>query len=127
MKKARRATVPNRAGLPQALENSIESLSGMDLSDVRLHANSDKPSQLNALAFAQGSDIHVAPGQEKHLPHEAWHVVQQPQGRGKPTMQAKEGVVVNGDAGIEREADSMGAEAAESAPQRTDTARTTPK
>jgi hypothetical protein len=27
------------------------------------------------------------PGQEQHLPHEAWHVVQQKQGRVKPTGQ----------------------------------------
>jgi len=47
----------------------------------------ETPAQLNALAYAQGSDIHVAPGQEKHLPHEAWHVVQQSKGRVKPTMQ----------------------------------------
>ena len=28
-------------------------------------------------------DIHLGPGQEKHLPHEAWHVVQQKQGQSK--------------------------------------------
>lgn len=35
--------------------------------------------------YSQGTDIHIGPGQEKHLPHEAWHVVQQKQGRVKPT------------------------------------------
>jgi hypothetical protein len=45
------------------------------------------PGQLQAHAFAQGTDIHIAPGQERHLPHEAWHVVQQRKGRVKPTMQ----------------------------------------
>ncbi|MEM7041075.1 MAG: DUF4157 domain-containing protein [Bacteroidota bacterium] len=34
-----------------------------------------------AHAYDQGTDIHIGPGQEKHLPHEAWHVVQQKQGR----------------------------------------------
>jgi hypothetical protein len=63
---------------------------------------------LNARAYAQGSEIHVAPGQEQHLPHEAWHVVQQAQGRVKPTLQMQ-GVSVNDDAGLEREADLMGA------------------
>ena len=43
--------------------------------------------QLNALAYNSGSPIHVAPGQEQHLPHEAWHVVQQKQGRVVPTAQ----------------------------------------
>ncbi|HVZ25409.1 MAG TPA: DUF4157 domain-containing protein, partial [Sediminibacterium sp.] len=87
----------------------IESLAGMDISDVRVHYNSDKPAQLQALAYAQGSDIHVGPGQEKHLPHEAWHVVQQKQGRVQPTMQMKQGIPVNDDAGLESEADRMGA------------------
>jgi hypothetical protein len=65
--------------------------------------------QLNALGYAQGSDIHLAPGQEQHVPHEAWHVVQQAQGRVQPTMQMKDGVTVNDDTGQEREADQLGA------------------
>src|SRR6185503_18518282 len=73
-------------GLPERLRAGIESLSGLDLSDVRVHANSDKPAQLNALAYAQGNDIHLGPGQERSLPHEAWHVVQQRQGRVQPTL-----------------------------------------
>jgi hypothetical protein len=64
-----------------------------------------------SLAYAQGTDIHLGPGQEKHLPHEAWHVVQQKQGRVKPTMQLKGKVNINDDAGLEKEADVMGAEA----------------
>ncbi|MFM9972349.1 MAG: DUF4157 domain-containing protein [Burkholderiales bacterium] len=99
---------PNRTGLPDQLKTGIESLSGMSMDHVRVHYNSAEPAQLNALAYAQGSDIHVAPGQEHHLPHEAWHVVQQAQGRVKPTMQMKEGVPVNDDVQLEREADLMG-------------------
>ncbi len=67
--------------LPPALKTGIESLSGMSMDHVRVHYNSGKPAQLNALAHAQGADIHVAPGQDRHLAHEAWHVVQQRQGR----------------------------------------------
>jgi len=51
---------------------------------VKVHYNSDKPDQLKALAFAQGNDIHFGPGHEHHLPHEAWHVVQQRQGKVTP-------------------------------------------
>jgi hypothetical protein len=83
----------------------------MSMDSVKVHYNSEKPAQLNALAYAQGTDIHVAPGQEQHLPHEAWHVVQQAQGRVQPTMQMKEGVPVNDDLGLEHEADVMGARA----------------
>ncbi|MBC3812164.1 DNA/RNA non-specific endonuclease [Undibacterium aquatile] len=105
------AARPNNTGLPNQLKSGIESLSGMSMDHVKVHYNSSQPAQLNALAYAQGSDIHVAPGQEQHLPHEAWHVVQQAQGRVKPTMQMKGGVPVNDDVGLETEADVMGAKA----------------
>lgn len=98
-------------GLPDNLKTSMESLSGYSLDDVKVHYNSDKPAQLQAHAYAQGTDIHVAPGREKHLPHEAWHVVQQKQGRVKPTAQLKEKVPVNDDPQLEREADVMGTRA----------------
>ncbi len=102
------APSPNRTGLPDQLKTGVESLSGISLDDVKVHYNSDKPAQLNSLAYAQGTDIHVAPGQEKHLPHEAWHIVQQKQGRVRPTMQMQQGVPVNDDRGLEKEADVMG-------------------
>lgn len=105
------AAKPNNTGLPDNLKSGIENLSGYAMDDVKVHYNSDKPAQLNAHAYAQGTDIHVAPGQEQHLPHEAWHVVQQKQGRVQPTMQMKAGVPVNDDAGLENEADVMGAKA----------------
>lgn len=100
----------NQTGMPNQLKAGIENLSGLAMDDVRVHYNSAKPAQLQAHAYAQGAEIHIAPGQEKHLPHEAWHVVQQKQGRVKPTLQLK-GINVNDDAGLEREADVMGAKA----------------
>jgi len=102
---------PNRTGLPDGLKAGVEALSGMSLDQVRVHRNSPEPAQLQAHAFAQGSEVHLAPGQDHHLPHEAWHVVQQAQGRVRPTLEAKGGVAVNNDAGLEREADEMGARA----------------
>jgi len=104
----------NKTGLPDQLKSGVESLSGMSLDHVKVHYNSPQPAQLNAHAYAQGSDIHVASGQEKHLPHEAWHVVQQAQGRVPATRQMKSGVVVNDDAGLEAEADMMGLKAMQS-------------
>lgn len=105
------ADKPNNTGLPDNLKAGIENLSGMSMDHVKVHYNSAQPAQLNAHAYAQGSDIHVAPGQERHLPHEAWHVVQQAQGRVAATRQMKGGVGVNDDAGLEREADVMGEKA----------------
>jgi hypothetical protein len=101
----------NNTGMPNNLKAGVESLSGIDMNDVRVHYNSDKPAELGALAYTQGADIHLASGQERHLPHEAWHVVQQAQGKVKPTIQLKDGVSVNDDEGLEHEADVMGAKA----------------
>jgi hypothetical protein len=94
--------------MPDRLKWGIESLSGLDFSGVRVHYGSPKPARINALAYTQGREIHVAPGQERHLPHEAWHIVQQAQGRVRPTMQLKGGIAVNDDQGLEHEADVMG-------------------
>ncbi len=102
---------PNNTGLPDNLKGGIEHLSGMSMDSVTVHYNSPKPTQLNALAYAQGADIHLGAGQEKHLPHEAWHVVQQAQGRVQPTMQMEEGTAINDDQGLEQEADVMGEKA----------------
>lgn len=102
----------NRTGMPDGLKRGIEAMSGLDMSHTRVHRNSSKPAQLQAFAYAQGSDIYLGPGQEKHLPHEAWHVVQQAQGRVKATTQRKSGIQINDDVGLESEADVMGASAA---------------
>lgn len=97
----------NNTGLPDNLKTGVENLSGHDMSDIRVHYNSSQPEQLGALAYTQGTNIHVAPGQERHLPHEAWHVVQQAQGRVSPTTQMK-GFQINDNEGLEREATEMG-------------------
>ena len=113
----------NNTGLPDNLKSGIENLSGYSMDDVKVHYNSAKPAQLQAHAYAQGTDIHLASGQEKHLPHEAWHVVQQKQGRVKPTLQMPKqsgdsatagkgpSIAINDDAGLEKEADIMGVKA----------------
>ena len=100
----------NQTDMPDQLKAGIESLSGMDMSSVRVHRNSGMPAQLHALAYVQGHDIHLGPGQEQHLPHEAWHVVQQRQGRVRATVQMA-GTPVNDDPRLEREADLMGGQA----------------
>lgn len=98
----------NNTGLPDDLKSGIENLSGYSMDTVKVHYNSPKPAQLQAHAYAQGTDIHLASGQERHLPHEAWHVVQQKQGRVKATMQMKGEVNINDDTSLEQEADVMG-------------------
>ena len=105
-----REAKPNNTGLPDNLKSGIENLSGYSMDDVRVHYNSNKPAAVQAYAYTQGADIHVAPGQEQHLPHEAWHVAQQMAGRVQPTTEIG-GMPVNDNAGLEHEADVMGAKA----------------
>jgi hypothetical protein len=109
------ARAASGAGLPEGLKAGVEALSGLAMDDVHVHRNSPEPAKLGALAYAQGSDIHLGPGQERHLPHEAWHVVQQEEGRVAATTQLK-GVSVNADSALEAEADRQGSIAASLSP-----------
>jgi hypothetical protein len=97
----------NKTGLPDNLKSGMENLSGMSLDSVKVHYNSAKPAAVQAHAYAQGTDIHLGSGQEKHLPHELGHVVQQAQGRVKPTTSVG-GMAVNDNPGLESEATRMG-------------------
>ena len=95
-------------GPPVKQKSDIESHSAISMDKV--NDNSSRPAKLNADGYTPNTDIHLAPGQEQHLPHRARHVVQQAQGRVKPTMQLgdKPGSTDNEP---EVEADAMGAEA----------------
>jgi hypothetical protein len=115
---SRPATADDRPGLPDGVKSAVENLSGMSLDGVKVHYSSPEPAQLDALAFTQANDIHLGPGQERHLAHEAWHVVQQAKGRVKPTMQLKGGVQANDQQALEDEADAMGAAAMRRATER---------
>lgn len=100
----------NYTSLPPDLKAGIERLSGLPMDDVQVHYRSPEPARLRALAFTQGTEIHIGPQQEHHLPQEAWHVAQQKQGRVKPTLQAR-GETINDDQKLEREARTMGMKA----------------
>jgi hypothetical protein len=100
----------NNTGLPDNLKTGMENLSGQSLDHVKVHYNSPKPPAVQAHAYAQGSDIHLASGQEKHLPHELGHVVQQMEGRVKPTTSVN-GIAVNDNPSLEKEADVLGTKA----------------
>ncbi len=96
--------------LPATLRDGVFALSGVDLERVRVHSNSMWPERVDALAYADGDDIYLAPGADRHLAHEAWHVVQQRQGRVWANAQV-DGVEINDDPTLEAEADLMGARA----------------
>lgn len=97
----------NNTGIPDGLKNNFEKISNFNFDNVRVHYNSNMPNKLNALAYTQGDNVYIGSGQEKHLPHELGHVVQQREKRVLPTM--KMGVFnINTDETLEKEADSLG-------------------
>lgn len=96
--------------LPAALRSGIEALSGLSMDAVRVHYDSPRPASVGAHAYAQGTEIHLASRQEQHLGHEAWHVVQQMQGRVRPDAQVG-GVDIAASPALEAEADTMGGRA----------------
>lgn len=96
----------DKTGIPAHIQEAAEIESGMSLSDVRVHYNSSKPADLGALAYTMGNQVYIGPGQEKYLPHELGHVVQQKQGRVKVTKR-QQGKPINDDAALEKEADEF--------------------
>ncbi|MBB6735616.1 DUF4157 domain-containing protein [Cohnella sp. CBP 2801] len=111
---------PGSNQLPAEVQAKMESAFGADFSDVKIHANSSAANNVGALAYAQGNEIHFAPGQynphsqrgQQMIGHELTHVIQQKAGRVAPTGRVGSGALLNDDPGLEREADEMGARAA---------------
>ena len=75
---------PNLTGIPTQMKLDFEPRSGLSFDDVWVHYNSDKPARIGALAYTQGTQVHIGPGQERHLRHELGHVVQQKRGIVRP-------------------------------------------
>ena len=96
----------NQTGIPNNMKARFENFSGVSFDDVRVHYNSDRPAQLQALAYTQGNQVYIGPGQEKHLGHELGHVVQQKQGVVKPDFYIGN-VPVNTDSVLEKNADKI--------------------
>lgn len=94
---------PNLTGIPAQMKMDFERRSGLSFDDVRVHYNSDKPARIGALAYTQGTQVYMGPGQNRHLGHELVHVVQQKQGVVKPTG-TKNNLWVNEEARLEEQA-----------------------
>jgi len=96
--------------LPNSLQTNIEHLAGTPMDDVEVHYNSREPSRFGAKAVTRDDQIHLSPGEEDQLHHEAWHAAQQKQGRVNATGNI-DGFPVNSQPALEHEADIMGARA----------------
>jgi hypothetical protein len=111
---------PSGAGspLPAGVQSKMERAFGADFSAIRVHQDGAADA-VGAQAFARGTDLHFAPGRydphsqagQELLGHELAHTVQQAQGRVGASAQPKGGAI-HSDAGLEREADDLGARAA---------------
>lgn len=99
----------NRTGIPLQLKERMEQNTGVSFDDVRVHYNSALPAKLDALAYTKGNQVEIGPGQERHLPHELGHVVQQKLGMVRANARHASGEALNTDAGLERQADEIGA------------------
>ncbi len=109
-KEQKASSEKDKTGIPAQMKAKFERSSGFSFDDVRVHYNSEKPAQLHAHAYTQGSEVFVAPGQEKHLPHELGHVVQQKSSEVKPTGEVG-GMPLNDDEAMEDGADKLAEEA----------------
>ena len=107
--------------LPEEVQAKMENSFGQDFSEVNIHSNSSQATDIGAQAFAQGNDIHFAPGKydtnslsgQELLGHELTHVVQQNQGKTGPGNIHGKGLNINTDPALEKEADEMGKMAAQ--------------
>ena len=95
---------PNLTGIPTQMKLDYERRSGLSFDDVRVHYHSDRPAKVGALAYTQGTQVHIGPGQERHLGHELGHVIQQKRGL-VPATRHVAGLPVNDDLVLERQAD----------------------
>ena len=100
----------NQTGIPSQMKAQFENSSGFSFDDVRVHYNSDKPAKVQALAYTQGNEVYMGPGQEQHLGHELGHVVQQKAGMVRATTTIG-GLPVNDDPEMEKQADRIGSPA----------------
>jgi hypothetical protein len=109
--------------MPGDVQVTMEHALGADFSAVRIHEDLSAQ-QVGSVAYAQGTDIVFAPGKyqpfsesgQELLGHELTHVLQQSQGRVGAVRAAGNGVAINEDPALEREADEQGARAARERP-----------
>ena len=102
----RKRSSKNATGIPDKTKHQFEIYSGMSFDNVRVHYNSDKPRQMQALAYTQADQVYIAPGQERHLEHELGHIVQQRRGQVHATGSLN-GQAINDSPALEHEADMM--------------------
>jgi hypothetical protein len=82
----------NNNKMPENVQAKMENSFSTDFSNVNIHKDDDSATQMGALAYTQGNNIHFAPGKyepeskkgQELLGHELTHVEQQRKGKVKP-------------------------------------------
>lgn len=97
---------PNLTGIPTQTKLNFEQRSGLSFDDVRVHYNSSSPARIGALAYTQGTQVYIGPGQEKHLRHELGHVIQQKTMPVRNTYMLMGNIPICQDDSLERDADA---------------------
>ncbi len=97
---------PNLTGIPTQMKLDFEQRSGLSFDDVRVHYSSERPAQLQAFAYTQGTQVYLGPGQERCLSHELGHIIQQKRGN-VPVTHRINGFPVNADPLLEAQADAF--------------------
>ncbi len=113
-------TSGTKVSMPDGVKDKMENSFGTDFSSINIHKDSEQATNMGALAYTQGNDVHFAPGQynpntqggQELIGHELTHVVQQRQGRVKPTKEQRKDLAVNDNPLLENEADTKGKKAA---------------
>ncbi|MDR2572435.1 MAG: hypothetical protein LBD23_19365 [Oscillospiraceae bacterium] len=59
------------------LKTDIDKTSDLAIDDVKPRYSFEKPIQLNEIAHTRANQVHIAPGQERHIEHDLSHVVEQ--------------------------------------------------
>ncbi len=120
MTESAKTTPGGNNNLPPEILANMENALGHDFSNVNIHQNSKSAEEAGALAYAQGNNVHFAPGQfdpgskkgQELIGHEMTHVAQQREGKVAATTTLGTGMKVNDNPGLEKEADEIGAKAA---------------
>ncbi|MEM7038529.1 MAG: DUF4157 domain-containing protein, partial [Bacteroidota bacterium] len=112
------ASSGSQVSMSESVQAKMEGTLGADFSGVQMYKDSEKAQGIGAQAYAQGNEVHFAPGQFKEdtagqelIGHELAHVVQQREGRVSANTSVG-GMPVNDSSALENEADAKGAQAA---------------
>ncbi len=107
--------------LPEEVQTKMENSFSQDFSNVNIHKDSSSAQDIHAKAYAQGNDIHFAPGEydpsskagHELIGHELTHVVQQKQGKVNSSTINRKSLAITQETEFEKEADEAGKLASE--------------